>query len=103
MKAAQKAANKLIAAQKKSRMEEIRTHKRLRTDAWEAARLDNETLLETWEAAKLAAHESNLDLPLKPQLALWWEVYELADGPAEAVSLVEDNAVPSEGEESSMV
>ena len=47
-------------------MEEIRAHKRLRTDTWEVARLDNETLLETWEATKLATHESNLDLPLKP-------------------------------------
>ena len=82
-------------------MEEIRAHKRLRTDAWEVARLDNETLLEMWEAAKLASHKSNLDLPLKLRLALQWEVYKLADGPGEAGSLVEDNAVPSEGEESS--
>ncbi len=29
-------------------------------------------------------------------------MYELVDGPAEAGSLVEDNAAPSEGEESSM-
>ena len=64
--AAQKAANKLVAAQKKSRMEEIRAHKRLRIDTWEAARLDNEALLEMWEAAKLAACENNLDLPPKP-------------------------------------
>ncbi len=47
-------------------MEEIRAHKRLRIDAWEVARLDNEALLEMWEAAKLAACENNLDLPPKP-------------------------------------
>ena len=47
-------------------MEEIRAHKRLRIDAWEVARLDNEALLEMWEAAKLASHKSNLDLPPKP-------------------------------------
>ena len=68
--AAQKAANKLVAVQKKSRMEEIRAHKRLRIDTWEVARLDNEALLEMWEATKLAICKNNLDLPPKLRLAL---------------------------------
>ena len=63
--AAQKVAKKLVVAQKKSRIEDVWAQKRLKVDAWEVARLDNDSLLETWEAAKLATHEHDLVLPPK--------------------------------------
>ena len=64
--AVQKVAKKLVAAQKKSQIEDVQAQKRLKVDAWEVARLDNDSLLETWEATKLAAHEHDLVLPPKP-------------------------------------
>ena len=54
-KEAEKETKKAARANKKSQANELKILKKLREEAWETAKLDNETVLMSWEAAKLEA------------------------------------------------
>src|SRR5258708_18167445 len=66
----QRAAIKVAMEAKKTAQDELRVWRKVRSDAWEAAKHDNETLLEQWEADKTLAREKRLTIPPKPHLAL---------------------------------
>ena len=95
----QRAAIKVAMAAKKTAQDELRVWRKVRSDAWEAAKHDNETLLEQWEADKTSAHEKRLTIPPKPHLALQKEVYQLADGIKESDGEVGAHTEDSEPEE----
>ncbi len=95
----QRAAIKVAMAAKKTAQDELRVWRKVRSDAWEAAKHDNETLLEQWEADKTLAHEKRLAIPPKPRLALQKEVYQLADGIKESDGEVGAHTDDSEPEE----
>ena len=69
-KEAEKETKKAAAANKKLQANELKILKKLREEAWEMAKLDNETVLMSWEAAKLEACRIGSGVPPKPPLAL---------------------------------
>ena len=95
----QSVAIKVAMAAKKTAQDELRVWRKVRSDAWEAAKHDNETLLERWEADKTSAREKRLAIPPKPRLALQKEVYQLADGIKESDGEVGAHTDDSEPEE----
>src|SRR5258708_17469358 len=95
----QRAAIKVAMAAKKTAQDGLRVWRKVRSDAWEAAKHDNETLLEQWEADKTSACEKRLAIPPKPHLALQKEVYQLADRIKESDGEVGAHTDDSEPEE----
>ena len=66
----QKERKKVAAAKKKLKVNELNVLKKLRKEAWETAKLDNEMVLMSWEAAKLEVCRIGSGVPPKPPLAL---------------------------------
>jgi len=52
-----------LPAKKKSKANELKVLKKLRKEAWETAKLDNETVLMSWEATKLEACRISSGVP----------------------------------------
>src|SRR5258708_40060260 len=73
----QRAAIKVAMAAKKTAQDELRVWRKVRSDAWEAAKHDNETLLGQWEADKTSDHEKKLTIHPTPYLALHTQGYQL--------------------------
>src|SRR5260370_27578798 len=67
---AQKERKKVAAAKKKLKVNELNVLKKLRKEAWETAKLDNEMVLMSWEATKLEACRISSGVPPKQPLAL---------------------------------
>ena len=79
-KEAEKETKKAAAANKKLQANELKILKKLREEAWETAKLNNETVLMSWKAAKLEACRIGSGVPPKPPLALQKDVYKLLEG-----------------------
>ena len=60
----QKERKKVAAAKKKLKVNELNVLKKLRKEAWETAKLDNEMVLMSWEAAKLEVCRIGSGVPL---------------------------------------
>ena len=80
VKEAEKETKKAAAANKKLQANELKILKKLREEAWEMAKLDNEMVLVSWEAEKLEVCRIGSGVPPKPPLALWKDVYKLLEG-----------------------
>ncbi len=77
----QLAAGRLKKERQKTRVGELNEMKRLRTDAWEATKIDNQTLLERWEVLKAMCCEKGDNIPPKLHVAMCVEVWALlSDG-----------------------
>src|SRR5260370_7829576 len=62
-KEAEKETKKAAAANKKLQANELKILKKLREEAWEMSKLDNETFFMSWETATFQAYRNDTEVP----------------------------------------
>ena len=99
-KADEVTAKKVCQSQQKKLVEDVAEVRRMRAEAWEMAKLNNEALMASWQATKVEFDMHGEKPPPKPCVATCTEVWALLldpDSPVEKDMDILDEQEGSEG------